>query len=236
MEHESTGEALLVRAAALGLPVIGRSTAGRPIFGGPLPTDGASGRPLVIMAGIHGDEPASVAAVLDLWERWAEMTGAHRPVWLVPTLNPDGIAAGTKNSVRDVDLNRNFPARNFTTQHRPGYDPGGVPLSEPETQSFGALVDRLDPVAVVAVHAPFACINHDGPAAGWAASVAQACGWPARADLGYPTPGSLGSWLGVDRGLPVLTIELPPGALADFREAAFQSLAASVRHAPSAPA
>ena len=65
---------------------------------------------------------------------------------------------------------------------------------------------------MVAVHAPFACVNYDGPAAAWADAVAAACGWPARADIGYPTPGSLGSWLGVDRGLPVLTLELPARA------------------------
>jgi hypothetical protein len=53
---------------------------------------------------------------------------------------------------------------------------------------------------VIAVHAPFACVNYDGPpaAAAWAQAVAAVCGWPARGDIGYPTPGSLGSWLGVD--------------------------------------
>ncbi|HEY0707245.1 MAG TPA: DUF2817 domain-containing protein [Polyangia bacterium] len=233
MDDESTGEALLEQTAALGLAEVGRSSAGRPIHGGPIPESrAASGRPLLIMAGIHGDEPASVAAVLDLWARRAEVPASRGPVWLVPALNPDGIAAGTKNSARDVDLNRNFPARNFTTAHRHGYDPGPSPASEPETAAFVTLIEQLDPVGVVAVHAPFACINYDGPAAGWAESVAAACGWPARADLGYPTPGSLGSWLGVDRALPVLTIELPKGALAGFREPAFQSLAAAIRFAP----
>src|SRR6185295_15436824 len=137
---------------------------------------------------------------------------------------PDGIQAGRKNSARDVDLNRNFPARNFTAQHRPGYFPGVAPLSEPETSALAGLLDREAIRRVVAVHAPFACVNFDGPAAAWAEAVAAACGWPARGDIGYPTPGSLGSWLGVDRGLPVLTLELPPGPLSRFRDAAAAAL------------
>ncbi|MES1206726.1 MAG: hypothetical protein ABUS79_12390, partial [Pseudomonadota bacterium] len=52
--------------AALGFDEIGRSTEGRPIvarrFGG-------AGPPLLVMGGIHGDEPASVDALLDLLSR-----------------------------------------------------------------------------------------------------------------------------------------------------------------------
>ena len=142
---------------------------------------------------------------------------------------------GRKNSARDVDLNRNFPARSFTTDHAPGYFPGPAPLSEPETRVISDLVAREAIAAVVAVHAPFGCVNFDGPAAAWAASVATACGWPARADIGYPTPGSLGSWLGIDRGLPVLTLELPPGPLSRFRAQAAAALDESIRAAPLGP-
>jgi protein MpaA len=72
-------------------------------------------------------------------------------------------------------------------------------------------------------------VNYDGPAAAWAGAVAAACGWPARGDIGYPTPGSLGSWLGVDRGLPVLTLELPPGPHAAFGQQAAAALDEAVR-------
>src|SRR5262249_41419480 len=94
------------------------------------------------------------------------------------------------------------------------------------------LYAREQIAAVVAVHAPFACVNFDGPAAAWADAVAAASGWPARAHIGYPTPGSLGSWLGGDSGLPVLTLELPPGPLAGFRAQAAAALDASIRAAP----
>jgi murein peptide amidase A len=229
----------LLREAARTLPLgeIGRSTEGRTIWagrlGGPALADPAPHPllPMLIVGGVHGDEPASVEAVLAFAAQLVSGPGGSAPVWVVPALNPDGLGRGTKNSARDVDLNRNFPARNFQTAHAPGYFPGAHPLSEPETRHLAELVERERIAAVVAVHAPFACVNYDGPAAAWAESVARACGWPARGDIGYPTPGSLGSWLGVDRALPVLTLELPPGPYAGFAAAAQAALAAAVQGA-----
>jgi protein MpaA len=180
------------------------------------------------VGGVHGDEPASVEAVVELAKRLLPAPAAA-PVVIVPALNPDGLARNLKNSARDVDLNRNFPSRNWQAAHAPGYFPGAAPLSEPETRLLADLVEKYAPWGAVAVHAPFACVNYDGPAAAWAQTVAAACGWPARADLGYPTPGSLGSWLGVDRGLPVLTLELPPGPHAAFGRQAAAALDAAVR-------
>ena len=213
--------------AALGFDEIGRSSEGRPIvarrFGGP-------GVPLLVMGGIHGDEPASVDVLLELVERMP-LAGAP-PLWLVPAANPDGLRAARKNSARDVDLNRNFPARSFRAEHAPGYWPGPAPLSEPETRALASLIDREGVRGAVAVHAPFACVNFDGPAAAWAEAVARACGWPARGDIGYPTPGSFGSWLGLDRGIPVLTLELPPGPLAGFRLPAAAAVDAALTAAP----
>jgi protein MpaA len=223
---------LLADARSLGLASLGMSGGGRPIYGG-LAAGSGPGRdaaPLIVVAGVHGDEPASVAAAIELW-RALGSAPPPQPIWVLPVLNPDGIAAGTKNSSTGVDLNRNFPARDFTRVHEPGYDPGPAALSEPETRVLASLVESSNPRGVVAIHAPLTCVNYDGPAGAWAAAVAQASGWPVRADLGYPTPGSLGSWLGVDRGLPVLTLELPPGPYEGFRPAAEKALRAAINQA-----
>jgi murein peptide amidase A len=220
-------EALIAAVEGLGWSVVGASTSGRPLharrFAGTVPDAPA----LVVVGGVHGDEPSSVAAVLELAAS-LERAPCARPIWLWPALNPDGVVAGRKNSATDVDLNRNFPARNFTTSHTPGYDPGPRPLSEPETRALAALLDGERVAGVVAVHAPFACVNYDGPAAAWAAEVAAACGWPVREDIGYPTPGSLGSWLGCDRQWPVLTLELPPGSYSLFRAPAQNALQTAI--------
>jgi hypothetical protein len=222
-------ETLLDAVDALGFEELGRSVEGRPIRGRRF---GGAGAGLLVFGGIHGDEPASVEALIELARPLAAEPRRDAPVWLLPAVNPDGLARGAKNSARDVDLNRNFPARSFTTAHAPGYFPGPAPLSEPETRVIADLVAREPLAAVVAVHAPFACVNYDGPAARWAEAVAVACGWPARGDIGYPTPGSLGGWLGIDRGLPVLTLELPPGPLSRFRSQAAAALHEAIRAAP----
>jgi murein peptide amidase A len=228
---------LLAEVRELGLEEWGRSGEGRIICGAvigaltPALSRGRERGRVLVVGGVHGDEPSSVEAVVALIRRLRAGGTSSDELVVVPALNPDGLARGAKNNARDVDLNRNFAARNWSAAHEPGYFPGAAPLSEPETRLLADLVEAHGVRAVVAVHAPFACVNFDGPAAAaiWAEDVARASGWPARADIGYPTPGSLGSWLGVDRGLPILTLELPPGPHAAFGRQAAAALDEAVR-------
>src|SRR5690349_15665371 len=102
---------LLAAVRALGLGELARSSEGRPIWGGAI---GAGPSPLLLIGGVHGDEPSSVEAVVALVGRLRAHAAAAAPLIVVPALNPDGLARNAKNSARDVDLNRNFPARNWT--------------------------------------------------------------------------------------------------------------------------
>lgn len=237
------GERLYARASRVATFPLGLSIERRTIWGRKIAPGAGSlreARPelgsvlgsVLVLGGIHGDEPASTEAVIELAERLLGRPREDGEIWLVPALNPDGLVRDQKNNARDVDLNRNFPARNFTATYPPGYCPGPAPLSEPETAMLAQLVKSENVHAVVAVHAPFACVNFDGPASSWAGIVSAACGWPVRESIGYPTPGSLGTWLGVDRGMPVLTLELPRGALDGFRAAAAAALDTAIASAP----
>src|SRR5262249_4788642 len=158
--------------------VIGFSVENRPIeaFG-----DG----PLLLFGAIHGDEPESA----ELCRRFLDYEGAI----VVPVVNPDGLLRKQKDNARGVDLNRNFPSANWSTGHPPGYFPCEAPLSERESAALARLIDEKKPRVIVAVHQPFACVNWDGPAAALAEEMAEASGLPARASVGYPTPGSFGS-------------------------------------------
>lgn len=168
----------------------------------------ATGVGALVFGAIHGDEPGSA----DLCRRFVEALAASPPAYrtiVIPALNPDGLAARKKNNARDVDLNRNFAARNWTREHPPGYDPGTAAQSEPETAALAAIIEHLQPRALVAVHQPFACVNWDGSGQGLADAMSEACGYPSVATVGYPTPGSFGSRYGVDEGRSVVTFELP---------------------------
>lgn len=193
-----------------GASVIGLSVRGRPIEAVTL---GGSGRRVLLIGGIHGDEPEggrTIEAVVAYLHRLEP--GAQ--VRVVRDANPDGTAARSRTNARGVDLNRNWPARNF----RPGSGRGPSPLSEPETRALHEEIERFGPELVVVCHSarsgPF--VNFDGPAASEAAAFASAASqsdsrWRIVPDMGYPTPGSLGSFMGVDRGVPILTIEFERG-------------------------
>lgn len=176
---------------------------------------------IYLIACIHGDEREGLNALADI-SRALPFTGTS--VRLVENMNPDGAAAGTRGNRRGVDLNRNWPASNFA----PSRATGPRPLSEPETAAVHDDILRFDPHLIVVLHSarngPF--INFDGPPAARTladrfAAAAKAAGdprWRVVPDMGYPTPGSMGSYFGKDRGLVILTVEcrraepLPPGA------------------------
>ena len=197
--------------------VIGRTVMGRPIecvhFA---PPSYAKPRPpAILFAAIHGDEPVSQLMLERLADELVERPPG-RETWIVPVLNVDGLLAGTRNNANDVDLNRNFGAQNWGKDRRPGYNPGGAAEDQPETQALVALIERAGAERLVAMHAGYRMINWDGRGELLAREMAERCGYPAEADMGYPCPGSFGSKYGLDRGLEVVTVE-SPYLLADER-------------------
>lgn len=173
---------------------------------------------LLLFSGIHGEEPETTYALSRALRQLAE---PPRHAAVVLAANPDGLTRGTRGNARGVDLNRNFPSRDWQPKpvtHRSTLeDPSDVLLSpgeragsEPETRALLALVAELRPEVVIALHAPLACIDdaNGSPLGQW---LAQRTGMPFVRDVGYPTPGSFGSW-GMDHGVPVITYEFPLAA------------------------
>ena len=192
---------------------------GRSQLGVPLEVWKPAGRcTLLVFAGIHGEEPETTYA-LSRALRQLTVRSPHAAVVLAA--NPDGLTRGTRGNARGVDLNRNFPTRDWrrgTVTHRSTVeDPSDIVLStgahaasEPETTALIALIDELQPAAAVALHAPLACID-DANASPLGQTLARRTGMPIVRDIGYPTPGSFGTW-GGERGLAVITYEFPLAA------------------------
>lgn len=173
---------------------------------------------LLVFAAIHGEEPETTYALSRALRQFAEPP-PHCAVVL--TANPDGVVRGTRGNARGVDLNRNFPTRDWRPSpvtHRSTLEdasdvllsPGNEPASEPEVQALLALIAELRPRAVVALHAPLACID-DAHDSALGRRLAERTGMPLVRDVGYPTPGSFGTW-GTEHGVPVVTYEFPLAA------------------------
>jgi protein MpaA len=173
---------------------------------------------LLIFAGIHGEEPETTYA---LSRALRQLVDRPEHCAVVLAANPDGITRGTRGNANGVDLNRNFPSKDWragTVTHRSTIEDksdvllstGTGPASEPEVQALLGLIGELKPRAVVALHAPLACID-DANASPFGHRLAQRTGMPLVRDVGYPTPGSFGSW-GSENGVPVVTYEFPLAA------------------------
>ena len=189
---------------------------GRSVLGAPLLFYPSRGKcRLLVFAGIHGEEPETTF-LLSRAVRAFEKNFEH--IALVLCANPDGVALGTRGNANGVDLNRNFATSNWNAAPVPSrsiletardtfLSPGKAPESEPETRALVALVERLQPQAVIAMHAPIGCI--DAPEyTPVVERLQQATALPWKPDIGYPTPGSFGTWC-KERSLECITLELP---------------------------
>ncbi len=207
--------------------VAGRSREGRSIQAHI--REGASRRTVMVLGGFHGDEPKSVFVAARLVDLLSETKPTGLATWIVvPVVNPDGYMRRKRRNARGVDINRNFPTRNWVpSSPRSRMYGGPSPASEPETRVVIRLLEKYRPDRIVTIHSigrERFCNNYDGPAHSLATRMRRHNGYPITASIGYPTPGSFGNWAGKERRIPVITLELrstdsPQRCWADNREA-----------------
>src|SRR5213596_3394719 len=112
--------------------MLGRSWQGRPIEA--VEVGNRSGTRVLVVGCIHGNETAGIAIARAL----DRLAPPDLDLWVVPDLNPDGVAAGTRQNAHGVDLNRNFPWRWRPMGVRGDLYSGPRPLSEPEARAARA--------------------------------------------------------------------------------------------------
>src|SRR5687768_798557 len=156
---------------------------------------------VLVLAAIHGDEAETTVAVSEA------LRCLHRGDLRAAVIlcgNPDGMLRGTRGNARGVDLNRNFPTSNWSpdpvfykSRANDARDialtTGTAPASEPETAALLALLEKLEPRAVVSLHSALACID-DATGSHLGRQLAARCELPLITAIGYPTPGSMGTW------------------------------------------
>ena len=185
---------------------------------------GNGGQTVLFMGAIHGNEKSS-KYILDSWinelEAKAKSIPADKQVVVIPIINPDGFYKYGRKNANGVNLNRNFPTYNWTsdTETSPGVVEQGAggpsALSEPEAQALAAFTGRLSPRIVATYHAQGRLVNSNdvGLAASLGPRYASLAGYQYVSDeqttetFGIVVTGTYEDWL-KERGTPGILMEL----------------------------
>lgn len=201
--------------------VIGSSVQGRAIYAYSF---GSGPTTILFTGGIHGSE-RSAQQTMQAWvahlQAYGDIVPAGKRVVIVPNTNPDGIAVGSRNNSRNVNLGRNFPTANWSAsiETASGTLPNGggtSPGSEPEAAALISLTRQLKPRLAISFHAQGRLVgaNKFGDSVAIGATYANMVGYQtmfynAEAVMGYAMTGEYEDWMGEEMGIPAILIELP---------------------------
>jgi protein MpaA len=174
-------------------------------------TDVQADKYLYLMAGTHGDEVEGVYVLQQLFN-WLKEEHSLKdlPIVVIPILNPDGYRVGSRVNSHAVDLNRNYPTQNWSAEFKKDkHNPGPSALSEPENIFLEKLFNKFPPGLIISFHSWKPILNFNDDAEDVANYLASYNEYPITGDIGYPTPGSLGTYAPEKFKAPVLTFECP---------------------------
>lgn len=181
---------------------------------------------IYIIGGIHGDEPEGPPVAARLSDLLTEAAPEHSTIRIVRDMNPDGTSSKTRANTRKVDLERNWPARDFQKDLRIGGS-GDRPCSELETAAVYSDLLKFKPDIVIVFQSANLppSVTFQGPgrmlAYGFASAARNADGrWRFNPEQRNRPPGSIESLFGGDQGLTVLRVEFQRNRSADLNAAA----------------
>lgn len=161
---------------------------------------------VLIIGVFHGEEPQG-EYIIEKYLQNKNFNGIKNNLYFIPCLNSYGIKQNTRGNSNGVDLNRNFPTKNWQLTSKDEFYSGESPASEVETKYMLEILEKVKPDVILTLHAPLKCVNFDGPAKDIADKISQITGYPVQKNIGYPTPGSFGTYCGVERNIPTITLE-----------------------------
>lgn len=165
---------------------------------------------ILVIGVFHGDEPQGKFLIEEYLKK-------DSPLLFIPCLNPDGMALNIRTNANGVDLNRNFPTSNWGKNEGDNatcddcstlYFGGNSPASEIETKFLIEIIEKYKPEIILTLHAPYKVVNYDGPSEVIAQNISKIIQYPVEASISYPTPGSFGTYAGVERNIKTITLEL----------------------------
>lgn len=179
-----------------------------------------AGKNILIIGTTHGEEPQGYN-ILKLYLK--ERIKSKNNLFVIPCSNPDGYYSNLRTNSNGVDLNRNFPTQNWKLTEKNEFFGGNKPASEIETMFMIDVIEEIKPDIILSIHAPFKIVNYDGPAKDISEQIAKIIDYPVQSDIGYPTPGSFGTYCGIEKNIPTITLELGEDESFEFqKEACFK--------------
>ncbi|MGZ3725050.1 MAG: DUF2817 domain-containing protein [Pseudobdellovibrio sp.] len=189
-----------------------KSAAGEPIFHSDYASKQANAKKILVISLIHGDETGA-GSLGRFWLERLQKVDARNSWRIIPVANPDGVNKKTRTNANGIDLNRNFPTVDWSTdaikywekstQKNPRRFPGYAAGGEVETQCLMKQLEDYKPDFVVSIHTPLKVLDFDGPKLKKKIPYSY-LPWKSLGNF----PGSLGRYLWVERQTPVLTTEL----------------------------
>jgi protein MpaA len=169
---------------------------------------------VLVLGGVHGDEPEGIRLVNQFVDfALKSFREPNLSLFIIPVFNEDGARKNERCNSNGVDLNRNLPTKDWSPiAAKERYFPGPHPNSEPENQLLVELLDLINPVFILSAHSwinPMICTN--GDCKGIPKAMRDVNDLIIQDDIGYPTPGSLGTYTGWERNIPTITLEVLEG-------------------------
>ncbi len=161
---------------------------------------------ILVIGVFHGDEPQGEYLIKEYLK--TSKKPLKNQVIYIPRLNSNN----ERKNKNGVDLNRNYPTKNWELGDKnSNYFGGKTPASEVETQAIIKLANGINLDTIITIHAPFKIVNYDGPeekTRPLAEKISKIVGYPVQKEIGYSTPGSFGTYMGLEKKIPTVTIEV----------------------------
>ena len=175
-----------------------------------------SGPEVLILGGVHGDEIEGVIASQELLKHFMQSYNFKLNITLVPQFNLEGVIYKTRGNGNGIDLNRNLPTKDWSPEIKtPRYHPGPSAGSESENKGLIEYLNQRKPSFVLSLHSWEPVLNINGDCQKFAEVLSKHTGYKIDSDIGYPTPGCLGTYTGLERNIPTLTYEIERGLSAE---------------------
>ena len=189
--------------------IFGETTTGLPIMAYKF---GDVGPKVFVMGGVHGDEIEGVWLANGLLGVVSKHFDLKLQLTLVPMFNLDGILVRERRNANKIDLNRNLPTNDWTSEvATERYFPGLKPNSESENQALTNFLNKEKPALIISLHSWKPMLNINGDCRTVAEAIVRTTGYVIEESIGYPTPGCLGTFAGLERAMPTITYEVERG-------------------------